>query len=163
MYRAMMDPRWGHKWRYRGQTPSPAEFEASLFHGAFSQYVVTSTATGAIVGLVTAYDARLDSGFCHLSLTRLVESRPEEPLLFLGGAALFVSLLFRNWNFRKVYAEIPGVTWRQFSAGAGTIFDVEAVIPERDYFDGEYLDARVVSISRARWQEFTGRFGRLLA
>jgi hypothetical protein len=71
----------------------------------------------------------------------------------LEGGYLFLSFVFRNWNLRKLYAEVPGFTWEQFKTGHGAFFHVEGVLRDHEFFDGRLWDHRIVALYRDEWEQ----------
>lgn len=130
MYQSAVDPRWSHKWRYRGATPSIKDFVAQL---------------------VSRYNARTDLGWSYIAFTRVTPRRPSDVAEMLEGGLLFIAFLFRNWGFRKLYAEIPGWNWSQFSQAAGQFFTVEGALKEHEFFGGQHWDQYIAALHRERW------------
>ncbi len=151
LYASALDPQWSHRWRYRGSTPSFADFASGLFAGVLSQYLIERTLDGRVVGLTSCYNARVDQGWAYLGFTRVASSPSRQSSEMLEGGFLFISFLFRTWPFRKLYAEISGWNWEQFETGAGGFFTLEGVLKDHEFFDGRFWDYRVVSITREAW------------
>lgn len=148
LYAALTNPRTSFRWRYRGSTPSFQDFTSDLFAGTLCHLAVADNTTNLVLGSVAAYRAALDQGTCYFGFVRA--AAPREPIGDMyAGLALFFCHLFRSWPLRKIYAEIPGVNWGSFAVGEGTLFDVEGCLREYEFYDGEYHDMRIISISRA--------------
>jgi hypothetical protein len=56
-------------------------------------------------GLVCAYNAHLDNKFAYIAFIRTAPSRGAGEMM--GGVMLLIEHLFSNWDFRKLYAEVP--------------------------------------------------------
>ena len=153
LYTAAIDPRWGHLWRYRGAVPSPEEFRAGLYPGTLTQFVAESTITNKLVGLVCAYNARLEAGTVFIGLIRAAEPEAELHSEMIEAFYLFINYLFDTWPFRKLYAEIAGFGWHQFASGEDEFFEVEGVLREHDFHAGQWWDQRIIAIYRDRWRE----------
>src|SRR5262245_37652945 len=106
LYASALDPRWSYRWRYRGATPSTQEFIATLHQGILSQFIIERLSDRRAVGLVNCYNARTDLGWAYLAFTRVSSPRSVGGSEMLEGGYLFTSFVFRQWNFRKLYAEI---------------------------------------------------------
>lgn len=152
LYVGVVDPAHSFRWRYRGTTPTPRQFGEDLFDGStFVQFALERIADGALLGLLQAYQVRLDTGTCYFAYTR--SSQTAAPISeATAGLFLFLSYLFRTFDFRKLYAEIPGFNWPAFASGEGAFFTVEGVLSDHDYHDGRFWDLRVVAVTRERWR-----------
>jgi RimJ/RimL family protein N-acetyltransferase len=151
LYQSATDPRWSHRWRYRGATPSIQDFVDQLGQGVLAQFIVERKEDGSPAGLVTSYNARLDIGSCYIAFARISKSPTAGGPDMLEGGFLFVNFLFRNWPLRKLYAEVPGWNWPQFQSGSGHFFEVEGTLRDHEYFDGRYWDQYIVGLHRERW------------
>jgi RimJ/RimL family protein N-acetyltransferase len=152
MYASALDPRWSFRWRYRGATPSMQEFVAQVSQGILSQFMVERLSDRRAIGLVSCYNARTDLGWAYLAFTRVSTPTAAGGAEMMEGGFLFITFLFRNWSFRKLYAEVPGWNWDQFASGAGAFFTVEGVLTDHEYFDGRFWDQRIVALDRGRWE-----------
>lgn len=152
LYLAATNPEAGFRWRYRGRTPSPEQFVGELYGGVLAQYAVEKQTTGRCLGLVTGYSEDFAGRSAYFALLGAGPSTPKS-VDFMVGSALFIDYMFRTWGFRKLYADIPGFNWPQFSSLTNGIFELEATLKEKDWYDGELWDSRVVSISSERWTE----------
>jgi RimJ/RimL family protein N-acetyltransferase len=153
LYAAAVDPRWGHRWRYRGSTPSRTDFVAKLYQSVLCQYIVERLTDGEGVGFVSCYNARVDAGWAYIAFMRIAPSRQSLASEMMEGGLLFVHYLFQHWPFRKLYAEVPGWNWDQFAAGSGAFFEVEGVLGAHDYYAGRYWDQRIVALYRDKWEQ----------
>lgn len=128
LYRGSVDPSHSYRWRYRGTTPTPRQFADDLFDGStFAQFVLERLDSAELVGIVQCYQARLDAGTVYFAFVR-TGTNGEPVSEMTVGLYLFVSYLFRTFPFRKLYAEVPGFNWAQFSSGDGTYFTVEGLL-----------------------------------
>lgn len=154
MYRATVDPADGFRWRFRGSTPSFAEFQNRLYDGVLCAFVVADKATGQPHGWVTAYNARFDAGHVWLGFVRFPgASRAGE---MTEGLFLLLEHLFSRWSFRKVYAEIPEFNWTHLvgaSPDEPFLFPVESRLVGHEYFDGRWWDLLTVAVWRERWDD----------
>lgn len=152
IYDSVVGSAASHHWRYRGSTPSFQEFELDLFGGVLCQFAVASAESDEVLGIVVAYQAALEHGRCYIAMTRVAQ--PSEPIgEMFGGAFLFLEHLFKTWNLRKVYAEIPGFNWDYFANAENEIFRVEGTLRGHDFYDGKFWDLRIVSIDAGTWKE----------
>jgi RimJ/RimL family protein N-acetyltransferase len=156
LYSAASDPVLGHRWRYRGRTPSFAEFEATLFEGVLAQFAVAPKDSGAICGLVTLYNADLANGHAFLGVVR-GKRVPGDQGSMMDGCILLIQHAFASWPLRKIYFEVPGYNMHLvdglIDAGFAT---EEGRLQEFFFFNGEYFDKVYVSIHRHVWLERMG-------
>lgn len=72
------------------------------------------------------------------------------------GMALFLSYLFANFPYRKVYAEVPesnmSLFWNDFA-------QVEGTLKEYLFHNGHFADMHLVSILREQWITLQGQTG----
>lgn len=151
LYASALDPRWSFKWRFRGLTPSFQEFSNALYSGSLCQFVVQRLSDRRALGLVSCYNARHDAGIAYIAFTRTATPGTNPNSEMMEAGYLFIAFVFQNWDFRKLYAEVPGFTWGQFERAADTFFHVEGVLKDHDYFDGKYWDHRLLAIYRSEW------------
>jgi RimJ/RimL family protein N-acetyltransferase len=133
-----------------------------LWEGVLAQYVVTlNDETNSILGLVSAYGANARNRYAYLAVFA-VPSHPQRALL-LEGVGIFVNLLFRTHDLRKLYAETPEFAFQSFASGLTEFFQEEAKLRDHDYYDGQYWDLHILSISRDFWvQRIAPRIDELL-
>ena len=141
------------RWRFRGRTPSPEEFSQSLWQSVLCQFIVESIESGSPIGLVLGYRPEFQSGLCYIAA--VTDPRYQGFGVAIEGIGMLVDYLFRNWRFRKLYAESLEFNFRMFSSGEGSAFELEATLREVEYFDGRLWDLHYLSISRKRWDERT--------
>jgi hypothetical protein len=157
LYALAVDPELSFKWRMRGQTPSPEQFQAELFVGVHAQFVVHHRESGRPLGLVVAYRMQADNGHCYLGLVG-----DDDTGALMEGMVVFLSYLFESWPLRKVYAEVPGYALDQFASGVDRYFDEEGRLTEHDFFKGQYWDLHVLAITRSRWEDIDARLQRMV-
>jgi hypothetical protein len=95
------------------------------------------------------YGANYSSGYCYLGVERF-DQRSTMGML-MEATSLFISLLFRNWSFRKIYADVAEFNFEQFASGEHEFFRVVAEVPEKEFFDGRYFAVKTVEFDRAQW------------
>ncbi len=66
----------------------------------------------------------------------------------LEAGVLFCNYLFKNFNFRKLYVEVPGFNFGQLERGLGRFFEEEGRLSEHDYYDGRYWDLVIMTLDR---------------
>ncbi len=148
------EPAASWRWRYRGATPSPEQFAAELWQGVLCQFMVIRREGGQSVGLVTAYQADLANGTGYVAL--LGDRAFDASGLMPEAALLFVSYLLHTWDFRQLYAEVPGYTMDAFASGMGTYFREEGRLVDHSFHAGRYWDLHVLAIHREQWSKTAG-------
>lgn len=139
-------PEITYRWRTRGHTPSPENFQSMLWDGVLCQFIIERATDGEPLGLITAYNADFRNQTAYLAV--LAKERPGNPLWTLDALILFLNYLFLTWNFRKIYAETSELSSWTFASGAGRYFQVEGTLREHEYYDGRYWDAYLLAIWR---------------
>ena len=137
----------GSRWRYRGRTPNPAEFQQDLWRGVHAQFVVVDRA-GRPVGLVGSYNVNSAAGHCHL----FAVSAQDTTHAVAEATGLLINWLFDEFDFHKLWIEAPEFNLRQF-ATLTDVADVEGRLTNFDYWRGRYWDVLILSLNRHRWDE----------
>lgn len=144
----------GPRWRHHGATPSPDEFEALLWRGVLSQYVIMDKRTMQPIGWVSSYGADLINGFVYLSVARIGGATSKPTLAFSEGIQLFISSLFGGWPFRRVYATIAGYNPSGPFDSVKGVATLQATLPDHLFHDGKYWPEYIYAIERSRWDSF---------
>jgi RimJ/RimL family protein N-acetyltransferase len=147
------------RWRFHGSTPSLESFERSLHPGVLCQFVVVPTGQPQrLTGLVVAYNANLQNGYCFLAA--VTDSSAGAGILEAVG--LFLRYLIRNWPFRKIYLEVPEYNFDQYrSAVSAGILREEGRLKEHSYFLDRYWDQITYAIYRDELLRFGEKFSSL--
>jgi RimJ/RimL family protein N-acetyltransferase/aryl carrier-like protein len=138
LYALAVDPDTGFRWRYRGSVPAFERFTADFWTGVVVQLVARRIEDDRPVGHVVAYGGDLSVG--HTYLGAVFQPDCIGSGLAAQAVAVFVRYLFKTFPLRKIYMEVPGFNWDQMASGEGTLFQVEGVLREHDYYDGRYWD-----------------------
>jgi hypothetical protein len=143
------------RWRFRGATPSPEQWAQTIWGGALAQFLVIERRSEEATGVVAIYRANFQHRHAALAAARFESG--ESPVMILG-IALFLRYVFACWDFRKLYLELPEYNYSQFASGLERIFEIEGLLHEHNYFDGQMWDEVILAIYREAWAEH----GRLL-
>ena len=153
LYQGLMEPDRAFRWRYRGAMPGLQQFGQDLLDGStFVQMVIEVSGSPRPVGLVQAYQANLQSGTCYFAFARADGQRDGLGEMTIGLYG-FLDYLFRAFPFRKLYAEVPGFNWPQFCSGERSLFEVEGILRDHDYWNERHWDLRMITIARERWRQ----------
>lgn len=147
----------GYRWRYRGATPSPADFKRALFDGVLAQYMAVRATSGEPVGLTVAYNANHANGFAYIAALSLERWRGTG--LMMEGVSLFVTHVLSTWQFRKLYVEVPAYNVGSFGSAIGSVLHQEGTLRHHEYHAGQYWDLLLLAIYRADWQRPDGSIG----
>lgn len=150
IYLASFDPATSGSWRYRGRTLPADEFVATLTDGVRAQYVVELIATGAAVGLVSAYDHSQAGLHCKVAFLRIGDRHPGDAGATFEGMLLFLSHLFATFPYRKVFAEVPAYNMSLFEPG---LAQEEGVLRDYLFHQGGAVDLHIVSFRREQWEQ----------
>lgn len=140
------NPRITYRWRTRGTTPSPPEFQVMLWRGVLCQFLIVRPENGEPLGLISAYNADFRNQTVYLAI--LMRDHQGGALWTFDAIALFLNYVFSNWNFRKIYAETSELSSWTFASGAGRYFEVEGTLREHEYYGGRYWDTYVLAFWR---------------
>jgi len=136
------------RWRYRGQTPSPQQFESTLWDGVLAQFIVTSRREDR-VGLAVIYAADLNSGHAHLGAILSQEVAPR--LWPFEGILLAIDYAFTVWNFRKLYFETAEYNVDNFGSAVEKYLCEESRLVGHDFLMDRYWDRVTYSLWRETW------------
>lgn len=137
-------------WRRRA-TSNPDALPEMLWQSVLVQHLVLDAATGAPIGLVSAYDADFATGTAFVSL--LVDEHVRGQGWPLEAAALFVNHLFRRWPLRKLYADLLTTSRAAFASGIGGIVKEEGHFVAHEYVAGAWTDVHRVAVFREAWDD----------
>jgi RimJ/RimL family protein N-acetyltransferase/aryl carrier-like protein len=138
LYGLAVDPDTGFRWRYRGSVPSFERFSSEFWSGVVVQLVARRIQDDRPVGHVVAYGADMSMG--HTYLGAVFQPEYTGTGLAAQAVAVFVRYMFKTFPLRKIYIEVPGFNWAQMASGEGVLFQVEGVLKEHDYYDGQFWD-----------------------
>ena len=68
LYALMTDDELCWRYRYRGKTPSPEQFEQQLWQSVAAQFVIEHVGDGQRIGHATSYNANERAGFAHIAV-----------------------------------------------------------------------------------------------
>jgi len=158
LYRASLRPQSSHRWRFRGRTPSPREFEQTLFaDDVLAQFVVVEAASGAPVGLVVGYDPDMVAGHCAVATQRVWDHSTGSGLMFEGTLVL-VQYLFDHFTFRKLYFDVPEFNLDLFGDARGRLLVEEGRLIDHYYYGDRYWDRVTFGLYRSSWDEVADGF-----
>lgn len=140
-------PRITYRWRTRGTTPSPADFQVMLWRGVLCQFLIERPDGGGPLGLISAYNADFRNQTVYLAI--IMQDHPGGSLWTFDAIALFLNYLFSNWNLRKIYAETSELSSWTFASGSGRYFEIEGILRDHEYYGGRYWDAYVLAFWRS--------------
>lgn len=137
----------GHRWRFGGAVPTFPEFQRTFDRGVFAQFVPVLRHNGQPFGHLVAYQADPANGHVHVG--GVTEERLHRTGYPMDAFVIFMRYLFTNWNFRKIYMELPEFNRPQIlSAGMIEGLKEEARLRDVIYYDGSWWDRSILSINR---------------
>ena len=143
------------RWRFRGTTPSPEQWAASIWHSALAQFLVVRTRDHAPIGITHVYRHSFQDQHAYLGAAGL-QPRARSPLLLLG-VGLFIEYVFSCWNFQKLYLEVPEYNAQLLGSGIGRLFQLEGRLRRHSYYDGQRWDQLILALYREDWKPRGGR------
>jgi RimJ/RimL family protein N-acetyltransferase len=149
LYQLANTPPVSLRWRFRGSTPSPEQFNARLWDGVLAQFVVERLRDNDRVGVIAAYNASFQDRFAYMSM--LIKPASQRRVWPLEAGGLFLDYLFSAFNLRKVYGETIDFNYPQFQSHFADFFVEEGRLVRHSYHAGKYWDMRIDSVSREAW------------
>lgn len=121
------------------------------FHDFYMVYVENDYEP---VGYVYSFDFLPTDGHCRICVYIDVEYR----LSGVGGIAtvLFIKDLFTAYPLRKVYVTVFSYNTQSLESNLRAGFIEEAVLPSFKFYDGEYYDYHILSLSRDSFSQLFG-------
>ena len=141
----------GFRWLGGGPRHTPASLQSALASVALTSFLAVARRVDRPAGLVALYDADFEAGHAWVAL--VPELHPEAFELILQAGVLLVEFAFATWQFRKLYAELPGISDTLPLSQLGDLVSEEARLRRHLYHGGEYLDLPIYAIYRERWEE----------
>jgi hypothetical protein len=144
----------GVRWRFRGATPSMAQW-SQLSEAALAQLLVVRSSDRAALGIATVYAHNFQDQHAFLALASFSPGG-RSPLVLMGGA-MFIDYVFSCWAFRKLYLEMPEYNLAQFARGINRLFVQEGQLRGHHYYRGRWWDKLIFALYRERWEERSPR------
>lgn len=149
LYDASVSPANLHRWRYRGQPPTPQQFSELLYRGVLTQFIGERVADSSKRCLVNAYNYQPDNQLCYVAALRLNRGKGT------GEVALsmyhLLQFVFSRFPLRKVYLEMPEFNLGFVNSSLGFVRE-EGRLEAYMYFDGTWWDRVFLSITRSDWE-----------
>lgn len=111
------------RWRHRGMTPSPDAWASGLWADVLAQFMVVGIQNNKPIGRVVLYHPSFQDRYAYFAAMRF-NLQERSPLMILG-ISLFLRYVFTNWDFEKLYMEVPEYNYEQFASGLGRFFEIE--------------------------------------
>lgn len=153
LYEAALLPQSAHRWRWRGRTPSPEEFQATLYAGVTSQFVVLGQ-DRRLVGLVVGYDEDPSRFHCHIGFLRAPSADAGSPGALVEGIALFIAYLFDTFPYERLFADLPEYNLPLLAGTAGSLLRREGTMRRFYWHGGRHWDRILFSLAREDWAPF---------
>jgi RimJ/RimL family protein N-acetyltransferase len=144
-----------NRWRFSSGMPTLQEFQRRFHQGVFAQFVPILKRTGQPFGHLLAYQADPSNG--HVCIGGATEARLHRTGYPIEAFVILLKYLFVNWNFRKIYVDLPEYNREQILSG--TLIDgvhEEARLRDVVFHDGAWWDWSTISISRTFFRDCLG-------
>lgn len=139
------------RFRFRGATPSPELFIASLWDSVVVAFIVLRRDTGGPIGLVTVYKEDTRSATAYVA----VGLHPDAVGHVYGPEALVLLLnySFHTFPYRKLYAESIEYNISGLSGLREKLFVEEGRFRDHEFIAGRWWDRVYFAVYRERWNE----------
>jgi hypothetical protein len=149
------------RWRLRGRTPSPSDFETFVWASSDVQFMVERVEDGQPCGHVCTYQTDELGGTTKMAMVtdgaRGIRRWPIE------GAYLFLGHLFSAFPLRKLYLEVPAFNLPPLASFLDRYTLEEGRLKDHSFGDGRFCDLVIAAMWRRHWEELqTGPLGRAL-
>ena len=143
------------RWRHRGMTPSPEQWAATLWNDVLAQFMIVSIQNNTPVGRVVLYHPNFQDRYAYFAAMRF-NPRERTPLM-VYGISLFLRYVFTNWEFGKLYMEVPEYNYDQFASGLGRFFEIEGRLRGHLHSGTRAWDQLILAVYREAAIEHGGR------
>jgi RimJ/RimL family protein N-acetyltransferase len=150
LYELMIAPEAGGRVRFAGATPSPEKVAATLWESVLAQFVIEGVKAGEPIGLVAITSANFRDGYAYVSALGLPSA--QGPGLLVEAVLLAFNYAFLTWPFRKIYMEATEDSFELFRSGLGRFFQEEGRLREHSFWNGRYVDVRILAVYRSIWE-----------
>lgn len=147
LYEIAIDPRVSTRIRFRGATPSPVEFAASMFESVLAQFGIFIGQHEDPVGAVLLTSPSFIDG--HARLSAFVRHDLIHSGIGFRASLLTINYAFATWPFRKLYLDIPEFNYRDSWNVDGRLMTEEGRLREHSYFEGRFWDLLFMAVYRA--------------
>lgn len=134
------------RWRFRGGTPSPESFYASLWLDTLVLFAIVDKRTNSTLGVFSCVSP--DFRNQHAQVSILMDDATWGRGKGMEAMAVATHYVFAAFPFRKLYAETMEFNFDQFAFGEGRFFEVEGRLIGHEYFDGRFWDFLTLAIYR---------------
>jgi RimJ/RimL family protein N-acetyltransferase len=151
VYELMVSPEAGGRVRFAGATPSPEKVAASLWDSVLAQFIIESVSQQKPLGLVAVTSPNFRDGFAYISA--LGAGAVQGSGLIAQGVMLAFHYAFLTWPLRKIYMESTDESYRAFASGQGRLFTEEGRLRQHVFWNGRFMDLRILAVYRETWQQ----------
>jgi acyl carrier protein len=116
----------------------------------FAAVLRTDSQVDAPCGLVGTYGSSDRDGWTYIS--SLIRPGLQGSGVALEACALLIDYVFRNWNYRKIYAEVPAYNQDAVLGAMDRYMEHVATLPDHLYFHNEHHDLLIYAVDRDIWE-----------
>lgn len=138
------------RWCFYHRLPSRDEFAQDFFAGVLTHAIIESR-DGVPIGYAMAYNADFRSEVC--SMGSVIGPTCIAPGMVTLGSVRFLDGLFRDYNFRQIYLEVYGHNQPVADALRRRGGQLEAVLQDDLFLDGQFHDLQIFVVTRETWLE----------
>jgi hypothetical protein len=161
LYRLAMGPDEIWRWRLRGRTPSPSDFETFLWTASDLQFIVERVDGGQVCGHVCSYQT--DELGATTKVAMITDGGTGPRSWPIEGGFLFLQHLFSAFPLRKVYFEVPAFNLSRLRAFLDRYTIEEGRLRDHVFGEARFCDLVVAAMWRYHWNDLeTSTLGRAL-
>lgn len=150
LYHLALSEETAYRWRYRGATPSPDDFQQQLWRNVLAQFIVEAAGSKwQPVGHVAAFDPSHRDRWVHLAAVGVPSVVGTGAMA--EAACLLVDYLFTHWAFEKIYLSVVEYNLAQFDSGLGCVLREEGRLRRHCFFGGRFWDMVLCAVFRDDW------------
>lgn len=132
----------------------PTIFEKALSHNYKDFFMIEDAKSNSFVGFVISYSYSANDG--HVKVMEYIDEHYRQ--CGYGGIAIltFLDMLFKHYNLRKVYTEVYSFNDASMNSHLAAGFEEEARLKEYRYYNDNYWDFIIYSVTRKRFYDKIG-------
>ncbi len=132
-------------WRYAGTSAPKEAFLAQLWPGVLCQFVVVTTKSRRMVGLVVAYNANLHLGHVYIGGVALPQIQGKG--VMQEAFRLLLKYLRGSWRITNLYFEYPEYNEPQFASGIEGQLAPVAKLRDHTFYANRYWDQYIYCLN----------------
>ena len=144
LYEMAIDGENSVRWRFNGAVPSFDAFQAQLWPGVLSQFMVVLRRSQRPIGLVVVYNADIEMRYAYIGGVAVPSA--QKTGIMNEAFAVMLDYIRCMWPMDKVYMEFLDYNREQYASSFRSTLTEEARLREHAFYGGRYWDLCIYSM-----------------